>query len=286
MPQFLKFSIVMPSLNSELFIEDAIASVLGQNYDNLEFVIIDGGSRDKTVEIIKKYDNYIANWVSEPDNGQASAINKGFQLATGDIFAWLNSDDTYELGVFSKVAERFHQTPRADVVSGCCKLWYGDQRDRLVGPSPLRTYGDFLRVNSNWMSGRLIIQPEAFFRKAAYTKAHGLREELRYCLDVSLWMEMAKNGCVFESVNEHWANLRIHPGQKTFDLARPYHELLQEAWRRVQNDHEILDAPWTVAADIVAGWDRLLTETELKANTLKNSTSYRFGRTLAGLKFW
>jgi len=285
-PQFLKFSIVMPSLNSELFIEDAIASVLGQNYDNLEFFIIDGGSRDKTVEIIKKYETYIANWVSEPDNGQASAINKGFRLATGDIFAWLNSDDTYEPGVFLKVAERFRQTPRADVVSGCCKLWYNDQRDRLIGPSSLRTYSDFLRVNSNWMSGRLIIQPEAFFRKAAYTKANGLREELRYCLDVSLWMEMAKDGCVFESVNEHWANLRMHPGQKTFNLARAYHELLQEAWRRVRNDHEILDDPWTVATDIVAGWDRLLTETESEANTLKNSTSYRFGRTLTGLKFW
>lgn len=285
-PQLLKFSIVTPSFNSELFIENTIVSVLDQNYDNLEFFIIDGGSTDKTVEIIKKYEKYITHWLTEPDNGQGSAINKGFRLATGDIFAWLNSDDTYEPGVISRVAGRFHQTPRAEVVSGCCKLWYGDQRDRLIGPSPLRTYSDFLCVNSNWMSDRLIIQPEAFFRRAAYTRANGLREELRYCLDVSLWMEMAKNGCVFESVNEHWANLRMHPGQKTFDLGRAHHELLQEAWRRVQNDHETLDDPWTVATDIVAGWDRLLIETKSRADTLKNSTSYRFGRALAGLKFW
>jgi Glycosyl transferase family 2 len=282
----LKFSIVTPSYNSELFIEQTIASVLEQSYDNLELIIIDGGSSDNTVQIIKKYEPYIANWVSEPDNGQASAINKGFRLATGDVFAWLNSDDTYEPGVISKVAERFHETPRADVISGCCKLWYGDHRDRLIGPSPLRTYSDFLRVNSNWMSDRLIIQPEAFFRKAAYTRANGLREGLRYCLDVSLWMELARNGCVFHSVNEHWANLRMHRGQKTFDLGRAYHELLQEAWRRVQNDREILDDPWTVATDIVAGWDRLLTESESKTNTLKQSTSYRFGRTMARLKFW
>jgi glycosyltransferase involved in cell wall biosynthesis len=285
-PKSLKFSIVVPSFNSELFVEETIVSVLDQNYGNLEFVIIDGGSSDKTVDIIKKYDKYIASWVSEPDNGQAAAINKGFRLATGDVLAWLNSDDTYQPEVISTVAECFYKTPRADVVSGCCKLWYGDQRDRLIGPSPLRTYSDFLRVNSNWMSEKLIIQPEAFFRKAAYAQAKGLREELRYCLDVSLWMEMAKNGCVFESVNEHWANLRVHPDQKTFDLGRPYHELLSEAWRRVQNDHEMLDDPWTVANDIVAGWDRLLTQAESNATILKNSTSYRFGRTLAGLKFW
>jgi glycosyltransferase involved in cell wall biosynthesis len=284
--QRLKFSIVTPSLNSELFIENTIVSVLQQCYNNLELIIIDGGSTDKTVEIIKKYQKHITFWVSEPDRGQASAINKGFRLATGDIFAWLNSDDTYEPGVISKVAERFRQTPHADVLSGCCKLWYGDHRDRLIGPSPLRTYSDFLRVNSNWMSERLIIQPEAFFRRAAYLQANGLREELHYCLDVSLWMEMAKNGCVFESVDEHWANLRMHRGQKTSDLAQAYHELLLEAWRRVQNDREVLDDAWAVAGDVVAGWDRLLTQAKSKVNVFRNSTSYRLGRSLTRFKFW
>lgn len=99
-PGWPKISIVMPAFNQEQFIERSILSILNQNYPNIELIIIDGGSSDGTVEIIKRYNDRIAYWVSEKDNGQSDALNKGFSIATGDIFGWLNSDDLYTLGAF------------------------------------------------------------------------------------------------------------------------------------------------------------------------------------------
>src|SRR6516165_8828702 len=155
-----KITIVTPSLNQGRFIEETIKSILNQGYPNLEYFVIDGGSTDETMSIIKKYDEHIDFWTSEPDNGQAAAINKGFAKASGQILAWLNSDDTYESGVFAEVAKMFERHPEADVISGRCRIWSGDARDRLIAPSPLRCFDDFLKIRTNWTNDRLIVQPE------------------------------------------------------------------------------------------------------------------------------
>src|SRR4051812_48252088 len=103
-----KISIVTPTLNQGNFIEETILSVIGQNYPNLEYIILDGGSTDNTIEIIKKYEKHLAYWSSEPDKGQSDAINKGFKIATGDILGWINSDDYYMPGIFNHIGNKMN----------------------------------------------------------------------------------------------------------------------------------------------------------------------------------
>ena len=113
-----RISIVTPSFNQGRFLERTILSVLNQNYPNLEYIVMDGGSTDESVEIIKKYENYLAYWISEKDNGQSDAIKKGFQKSTGEILAWLNSDDIYLSGALRGVAGFFRDGKGTEVVYG------------------------------------------------------------------------------------------------------------------------------------------------------------------------
>ncbi|MEZ5010012.1 MAG: glycosyltransferase family 2 protein [Chitinophagales bacterium] len=114
----MKISIITPSYNQAEFLEDTITSVLHQNYPNLQYIIIDGGSSDGSVEIIKKYENQIDYWISEKDSGQTHAINKGFSKVTGDIICWLNSDDIYFDYTLSAVANYFNENPDIDILWG------------------------------------------------------------------------------------------------------------------------------------------------------------------------
>src|ERR1700733_11361468 len=114
----LKISVITPSYNQGQFIEETILSVLNQDYDNTEYIVIDGGSTDNTVEIIKKHENKLAYWVSEKDNGQSHAINKGFKLATGDIICWINSDDILIQGALKRVSQYFSDNPDKLIVNG------------------------------------------------------------------------------------------------------------------------------------------------------------------------
>ena len=128
-PSRPKISIVTPSYNQAEFLERTILSVLNQNYPNLEYIIIDGGSTDSSAEIIKKYERYLTYWVSEPDDGQADAINKGFAKATGDILAWLNSDDLYLPGALLKVKESFQNAGIAFLYGHSILV---DKEDRVI----------------------------------------------------------------------------------------------------------------------------------------------------------
>ncbi|MFW5887134.1 MAG: glycosyltransferase, partial [Bacteroidota bacterium] len=113
-----KITFVTPSYNQGEFIEDTILSIINQNYPNLEYIIIDGGSKDNTVEIIKKYEQHITFWVSEKDNGQSHAINKGFARATGAWGIWINSDDMLAPGALHKIAERLARAPKSTMLMG------------------------------------------------------------------------------------------------------------------------------------------------------------------------
>jgi hypothetical protein len=281
-----KFTIVTPSFNHGKFIEETITSVVDQQYPDLEYIVMDGGSTDGTVNILRKWERYIGFWTSKSDKGAPDAINKGFARASGEILAWLNSDDVYEPGVFVQVAELFRQWPDVDVISGRCRLWYGDDRDHVMEPSPLRTLEDFLKINSNWLNGHLIIQPEAFFRRRAFEKTGGLRDELHYCFDTCLWMDMAKLGCVFASVDRHWANLRMHEGQKTRDLSGGSVELARVAWDQLLENWAHLEKPIEVADDIFCALEKLVAGERAASAKLRDSASYRIGRFLTRRKFW
>jgi len=202
-----KISIVTPSFNQAQYLEETIRSVLLQNYPNLEYIIIDGGSTDGSVEIIKKYSPWLTYWVSEPDRGQSHAINKGFQHATGDILAFINSDDFYLPDAFMLVAEN---------LSIDYQLFVGitlqiDADGILSGKrrAPSLAVDDVADWQKNWFR-----QPGCFFSKEVFEKVGGIDESLNYSLDFDLWVKILKVGDGKYIENE-LAVARNHPGMKT-----------------------------------------------------------------------
>lgn len=210
---FPKISIVTPSYNQGRYIEQTIQSLLRQNYPNLEYVIIDGGSTDNTVEVIKKYEQHISYWVSEKDSGQADAINKGFANCTGDIFNWINSDDYYEPGTFFKLAEIFSVNPTVNVV--CGKEWgFNDSNpeEKILHPGSIikRNIFETIRVG-------IIDQPCTFFRRKAVDVFFPLDTSLKYAMDKELWWRyLLKYGQQnILQTNEIFTNFRLHPQSKS-----------------------------------------------------------------------
>jgi glycosyltransferase involved in cell wall biosynthesis len=175
-----KVTIVTPSYNQAEFLEETIKSVLNQTYPNIEYIVVDGGSTDGSVDIIKKYEDQLAWWVSEPDNGQSDAINKGFAKATGDVYNWLNSDDIlYPDAV--KIAVHFMQKhPESEVVYG----------DRIVIDGKGRIIDVFepVSVSKRMAKFALRIPQEAtFFSARIWKKVNGLNESLHFVMDSDLW---------------------------------------------------------------------------------------------------
>lgn len=177
-----KISIVTPSFNQGEFLEETIRSVLDQNYPNLEYIIIDGGSTDDSVEIIKKYEKYLTYWVSEPDRGHGHALNKGFELATGEIMAWLNSDDKYLPWTFETVAEVFNAFPEVQWIQGNPASW--DVKGRLVSASNnQRNLMDFLIGRYAWIQ-----QESTFWRRSLWHQSGGyINEDYQFMVDGELW---------------------------------------------------------------------------------------------------
>ncbi|MCL0038045.1 glycosyltransferase [Thermodesulfovibrionales bacterium] len=199
-----KISIVTPSYNQGQFLERTILSVLNQNYPNLEYTIIDGGSTDRSVEIIKKYEKYLAYWVSEKDKGQSEAINKGFQKSTGGILAWLNSDDTYLPNALQSVVVFFEQHPHADMLYGRCHMM--DRDDKIFQEAKTMPFN-----LSDYAYGLFTIpQQAAFWRREIFFKAGMLNAENSTCMDGELWVDFAKNKADIIHVNGFLAAFRLH----------------------------------------------------------------------------
>ena len=176
-----KISLVTPSFNQGQFIEETIRSVILQNYPNLEYIIIDGGSTDTTVSIIKKYDKWINCWVSEPDKGQSDAINKGLERVTGDIFNWINSDDLLAPNALWEIAEYFLKNKNIDVLMGRLQ---NIELNILSKVSYRMKYFDNVEstMNFGYMS-----QPSLFFRLKKIKLLNGIDIRFNYCMDLDLW---------------------------------------------------------------------------------------------------
>jgi glycosyltransferase involved in cell wall biosynthesis len=199
-------SIVTPSFNQASYLEQTIQSVLNQDHADIEYLVIDGGSTDGSVDIIKKYASRLAYWVSEKDSGQADAINKGMARAKGDIVAWLNSDDYYLPGTVAAAVKAFDAHP--DAVLVYADMLAVDQNGQTFNTLRYRqlTVEDLL-------SFQIIGQPAVFMRRAAFEKAGGLDTSFHFLLDHHLWIRIAAQGHILH-IPQTWAAARYHAKAK------------------------------------------------------------------------
>jgi glycosyltransferase involved in cell wall biosynthesis len=201
-------SIVTPSYNQSRFIEDTIQSVLSQDYPQIEYLVVDGASTDGTVDIIRKYEARLAWWVSERDQGQTDAINKGFARATGQILAWLNSDDTYEPEAVSAAVRYLQEHPDVGMVYGDCN--YINKDGELIGQFKSRQTS-YRRIRRGYNH---IPQQTMFFRAELWKDVGPLDPSFHYAMDYDLWTRLAARSEI-KYVPQTWANFRLHTSGKT-----------------------------------------------------------------------
>jgi glycosyltransferase involved in cell wall biosynthesis len=207
-PQFPLVSIVIPSLNQVRFLESTLRSVLEQDYPKIEAIVVDGGSTDGSVNILRRYSERLAWWVSEKDRGQTDAINKGFAHAHGNIMAWLNSDDTYEPGAVSGAVGFLSSQPEIGLVYGDAN--YIDENGRVIGCFPA-AQTDYKRLRRGYVH---IPQQSAFFRSALWKKVGPLDPSFYFAMDYDLWVRLARIAPVLY-IHCLWANFRLHAGGKS-----------------------------------------------------------------------
>jgi len=204
----LLVSIITPSFNQARYIEATIQSVLAQDYPRIEYIIVDGGSTDGTVDIIKKHEGRIASWVSEQDKGQTDAINKGFARANGEILAWINSDDTYEPGAVSAAVKYLLEHPAVGMVYGDCN--FINEEGRVIGK--------FASAQTNYHLLRQgyvhIPQQTMFLRADLWEQVGPLDPSFYFAMDYDLWTRIsARAGLKY--IPQTWANFRLHTSGKT-----------------------------------------------------------------------
>lgn len=208
-------SIVIANYNYGNMIGAAIESVLNQDCDDYELIVVDGNSSDNSVDVIKKYERYIAWWVSEPDNGQSNAFNKGFAKATGEFITWLNADDILLPGTISAVKKALISHPEADYATGNFVRFLSDSKEIIEaswGPSFL----------PKWMQGKgrfnPIYGPTTFWRRTVYEKLGPIDESLRYTMDVDYWARLTMSGYLQTRVSHYCWGFRMHERSKTAEF--------------------------------------------------------------------
>jgi glycosyltransferase involved in cell wall biosynthesis len=200
-------SIVTPSFNQGMFLEQTILSVINQNYKNYEYVIIDGGSADNSIEIIKKYDPFITYWVSESDEGQSNAINKGLQLCKGDILAYICSDDLYVAGAFQFAASFFVQHTDVDMIYGGCH--FIDEKGKVLRNKRVVPFS-----RKKLLCHNIIWQPTVFFHRRVWEKIGFFNETLRDAQDYDYWLRASETFKIV-GIDRYLACYRWHSESKT-----------------------------------------------------------------------
>jgi glycosyltransferase involved in cell wall biosynthesis len=202
-----KISIITPSFNQAQYLEQTILSVLQQNYPNLDFIIIDGGSTDGSQDVIRKYEHRLSYWISEKDRGQAHALNKGLAHANGDIVAYQNSDDNNLPDAFSKVVKYFRENPECEWLCGDTMMFGEGLSDKIIVATVPRTTAHAL----SW--AYKAPQPGMFWKRELL--AGGFDERWRYCFDHELYVRLLLDGHTCEHLPSTLAGYRLHPASKT-----------------------------------------------------------------------
>ncbi|RYC70628.1 MULTISPECIES: glycosyltransferase family 2 protein [Spirosoma] len=209
-----KLTVVTPSFNQVEYLERTILSVLNQHYPNLEYFIIDGGSTDGSVELIKQYEPYLAGWVSEKDRGQTDAINKGFRRATGDYVAFQNSDDVFAPGAFERVAEAWRKSPQTDVFFG--DMYITDLNDVILEELRVPPF----RIECQIYEGMQVFNQSLFIRRSLMNQAGFLDESLKFVIDYEIVTRLGvQKGVRFQHVNGFWGGFRVQPDAKSSTIA-------------------------------------------------------------------
>jgi glycosyltransferase involved in cell wall biosynthesis len=253
-----KLTVITPSFNQGAFLERTILSVLDQEYPNLEYVIVDGGSSDDSVEIIRRYEDRLAWWVSEPDEGQTEAINKGIERTSGEIVAYINSDDYYLPGAFEKAVAAFERSG-AGWVAGAAKdideqpphdvvrLLHPVMPDRHEGRLPGRHWWI---LNPPWC----VPQPSAFWRRELFDR-HGLfRTDMHYAFDAEFMLRVALGGELPELLPDDFLAVRsVHPAQKSADLVhwRPEFRHMTDILTPLLSEREQRRLRWAKPVNII-----------------------------------
>ncbi len=202
-------SVVTPSYNMARYLPQTVESVLSQDYPNIEYIVMDGGSTDGSVEILETYRDRL-RYLSAPDRGTADAINRGFASSRGDIIAWLNADDTYLPGAVTAAVQRLVSEPQAGAVYG--QAYWVNERGAILRPYPTCSYFPGMLGYDCY-----ICQPSCFMRRAAFDQAGGLDISFKCSFDYDLWMRIADH-CGFTSIPDYLATSRMHSGNKTLGI--------------------------------------------------------------------
>lgn len=217
-------SIVTPSYNQARFLEATLESVLAQTYPNIEYIVIDGGSTDGSVEVLQRYADRLAYWVSEKDAGQTDAINKGFARATGEVLAWLNSDDTYEPHAVAEAVAFLQEHPDVGLVYGDAN--FTDENGRIIGRFPA-AQTDYARLRRGYVH---IPQQAAFWRAGLWRQVGPLDPSFYFAMDYDLWVRLAR----ISKLHYHprtWASFRLHGSSKTIADDSAWPEMLKVHYR-------------------------------------------------------
>lgn len=261
----MRLSIIVPNYNGADYLHECIESVLSQNYPDLDLVVIDGGSKDRSGDIIRSFGKSISYCVSEPDGGQSSAINKGIRVAQGEVISFLNSDDKLAPGSLWAVAAAFERRPKARWVVGSCAV-FGSSIDKwILKPEGWRSLSDTVLP---WKRDQQFVFPQSgasFMRRSLVTELGFYDESLHYSMDIEYYVRAAFQRITMHIVNQVLAEWRIHPNAKTWkrglmygfrkdevEILRRYQTLLQgdehlnahQEYERMHNAVQITEAAW------------------------------------------